>query len=126
MLRRQFLRIAGASAVGLATASCSASEGFGDTSLSQPDILATLGADVTRRIGSEYRGLHRSEADVHALRNAILASRPISERLVGVPRTTVPALVRADFERGRTVVIDGWILSITEARQCALFSLLRA
>ncbi|MFZ9004421.1 MAG: hypothetical protein ACO20F_07490 [Robiginitalea sp.] len=28
-----------------------------------------------------------------------------------------------DFEKGDTVMVDGWILSRTEARQCALFSL---
>lgn len=31
--------------------------------------------------------------------------------------------VQADFENGETVVVRGWILSRTEARQCALFSL---
>ena len=31
--------------------------------------------------------------------------------------------VRADFENGETLVIQGWVLSQTEARQCALYSL---
>jgi len=31
--------------------------------------------------------------------------------------------VRADFENGATLVIQGWVLSQTEARQCALYSL---
>jgi hypothetical protein len=31
--------------------------------------------------------------------------------------------VHEDFAAGRTVVVDGWVLSVTEARQCALFSL---
>jgi hypothetical protein len=31
--------------------------------------------------------------------------------------------VRRDFVDGRTVEIDGWLLSLTEARQSALFSL---
>lgn len=30
--------------------------------------------------------------------------------------------VRKDFEEQRTVIVDGWILSETEARQCALLS----
>jgi len=33
------------------------------------------------------------------------------------------AQIRGDFAAGRTVVIDGWVLSVTEARQAALFSL---
>ena len=31
--------------------------------------------------------------------------------------------VKQDFENNDTVLIDGWLLSITEARQCALLSL---
>ncbi len=30
-----------------------------------------------------------------------------------------------DFEKGNTVMINGWILSVTEARQCALFSIIQ-
>jgi hypothetical protein len=29
-----------------------------------------------------------------------------------------------DFESGRTVVLNGWVVSLTEARQCALLSLI--
>jgi len=31
--------------------------------------------------------------------------------------------VQTDFDNGETVVVRGWVLSRTEARQCALFSL---
>lgn len=31
--------------------------------------------------------------------------------------------IKTDFETENTVMINGWILSVTEARQCALFSL---
>jgi hypothetical protein len=34
--------------------------------------------------------------------------------------------VHEDFASGRTVVVDGWVLAVTEARQCALFSLASA
>tara|TARA_R110002167_G_scaffold29771_4_gene99101 strand:+ start:3955 stop:4338 length:384 start_codon:yes stop_codon:yes gene_type:complete len=30
--------------------------------------------------------------------------------------------IKHDFEEGNTIIIDGWILSKTEARQCALLS----
>lgn len=32
--------------------------------------------------------------------------------------------VQQDFETGNTITIKGWVLAITEARQCALFSLI--
>ena len=31
--------------------------------------------------------------------------------------------VEVDFKNNNTILIDGWLLSITEARQCALISL---
>jgi len=33
--------------------------------------------------------------------------------------------IKNDFEKGNTVMINGWILSVTEARQCALFSIIQ-
>mgnify|MGYP000025003047 CR=1 FL=1 len=30
-----------------------------------------------------------------------------------------------DFENDQTVLVDGWILSVTEARQCGLYSLIQ-
>ena len=30
--------------------------------------------------------------------------------------------IKTDFETGNIVLVDGWVLSISEARQCALFS----
>ena len=33
--------------------------------------------------------------------------------------------ITKDFETGKTIIIDGWILSVTEARQCALLSYLQ-
>jgi hypothetical protein len=35
----------------------------------------------------------------------------------------VDTAVQRDFAAGRTVMLDGWVLAVTEARQCALFSL---
>ena len=33
--------------------------------------------------------------------------------------------IQNDFEAGNTVMVNGWILAVTEARQCALFSLIK-
>jgi len=43
-------------------------------------------------------------------------------------RNTLKALIqsadiRAEFRNGNIVVIKGWVLSLTEARQCALLTL---
>jgi hypothetical protein len=33
--------------------------------------------------------------------------------------------IKHDFETGSTVLVKGWVLAVTEARQCALFSLVK-
>jgi hypothetical protein len=124
--RRRFLKLAvGGAALGLATAGCAAGAGYDDAALARPELLAAMGSDTLRAIGARYRETSPRERDVPSLRGAILASRPISARLFGVAHP-VADLVRDDFVQGRTVVVDGWVLSLTEARQCALFSLLPA
>jgi hypothetical protein len=34
--------------------------------------------------------------------------------------------IKKDFDEGKTVMVNGWVLSVTEARQCALFSLVKS
>jgi hypothetical protein len=123
MDRRTFVRLTGAATVGIATASCKAATGFDERSLAQPEILSVLGGGAVRTIGSRYRAMPGAERDAAGLRDAILTSRPLSARLTGAAAPTLSELVREDFAHGRTVVVDGWILSVTEARQCALYSL---
>jgi len=99
MNRRDFLRV---SALGAAVLTVPARE---DAAVAHPDLVSVLGPERVRDIGVQYRRLV-PESDWMRL------SGPIS------------ALVRRDFETGRTVLVNGWILSVNEARQCALFSLL--
>jgi hypothetical protein len=83
----------------------------------RPTILSLLGDDRhLREIGAAYRQAFPAEATVDAL-VAALDARSGAD---------LDARVCADFDHGRTVVIRGWVLSVTEARQCALHSLLHA
>ena len=94
MDRRQFLRVTAVGAV---------------TGLSVPVIgVGARGAERVHAIGVRYREATPAERDAAALRAAIGPA----------------ALVARDFADSRTVLVDGWVLSVTEARQCALFSLL--
>lgn len=40
-------------------------------------------------------------------------------------QSAIDKKVQYDFDTGNTVTANGWILSLTEARQCALFSLIK-
>jgi hypothetical protein len=126
MNRRQFLRLTGATTIAIASSRCSAGAEYDARSLAQPELLIALGGGPVRAIGTRYRLLTPGEQNVDALAAAILASRPMRTRLLLGASPPVGTLVREDFEQGRTVILNGWILSVTEARQCALFSLLTA
>ena len=110
MDRRHFLQLTAISIVaGLADDACGPAADRSSAATDQPDLLAMLGPDRVREIGAHYRTATPRENTADALRAALSNSSR--------------AKVRDDFEAGRTVVVDGWVLSITEARQAALFSL---
>jgi hypothetical protein len=116
MSRRQFLQLGAVGAVaGLTDAAygVSADASYDLHALAQPDLLSLLGPDSVRAIGLRYREMVPAENQMKALHAAQWA-----------PHRSVANLVREDFAQGRTILVQGWVLSVTEARQCALFSLL--
>ena len=122
--RRAFIQALSAAIAGVAVAACDRGDATARArTLARPELLAALGAGPVRAIGAGYRAMTRGEQDAESLRNAIDASRPFASRFLGAADPPISQLVRADFANGHTVVVDGWILSVTEARQCALYSL---
>jgi hypothetical protein len=121
--RRRFLALGAVVITGAAASACHGSDGA--RAFGQPDLLTPLGPDVVRRLGQRYRHIVPSESDAARLQAAIRASRPWAAR-IGVQHPPIADQVRDDFDAGRTVIVDGWLLSVTEARQCALYSALQA
>lgn len=128
MQRRQFLHVAVAGTVAFSLPGVQwLSEPFSRMHvLAHPGLLTLLGDDQrVREIGSAYRRAFPKEDYPETLRVAILSDSGLSQGLADSDvRTRLDQQVRDDFERGRTVQLRGWILSVTEARQCALFSIL--
>ena len=120
MDRRQFLQFSTAGVVaGLTAAACA-----GDAdSLARPALLDMLGPARARALGARYRQMVPRENDADALRAAIQGGARSQLRRLWVPPPSVADQVRDDFAAGRTVVVNGWVLAVTEARQCALLSL---
>lgn len=78
-----------------------------------------------RAIGKAYLELEPKEADTTYLVKAICGSgldlkRAFLVRDDVLLRTAIANRIRHDFIKRRTVMIDGWLLSRTEARICAL------
>jgi hypothetical protein len=127
MKRREFIGIA---AAGAACAVCPmAVRGRDHDSISilaRPRVLDVFRDErLLHVLGARYREMTPDEDGSRALVEAIMADLDSNAS----PGAAVPLDVRMseqvgrDFSAGRTVTLDGWILSVTEARQCALRSL---
>jgi hypothetical protein len=86
--------------------------------------------DSAAWLGRLYLDGKPREADAALLVTLIGAARgptlpAISPTTGEALRASLEARIRNDFVYGNMVAVDGWLLSLTEARLCALVSLLR-
>jgi hypothetical protein len=122
--RRRFLQLTVAGLAALTGGACRGGGGAADElALARPALIDVLGDSVVREIGTRYRSAVPREGDAAALKAAILGPPGGGLRLPWAERPPLAERVRDDFAAGRTVLVNGWLLSVTEARQCALYSL---
>ncbi len=79
--------------------------------------------DLVAPIGLAYRRLVPDEDDATRLEDLLptMAGLDAASALEALPALAVE--IEADFAEGRTIDVDGWVLSRTEARAAALISL---
>jgi hypothetical protein len=118
---------AGALLIPLTIAHWTRGRGHQDVSALLPvELESVLGHETVLRIGELRRIQQSRPAGMQELADALRRSAtalgdaadpqtPISERLRSV--------AMAEMRAGRIVVVDGWIVSETEARQCELSQL---
>ena len=91
-----------------------------DALIVEPQLLSHIWDTGTiTSIGNSYISQTPKENSENDLARALI------EDISGSPEEMAKSLtekVAYDFENGDIVVIDGWILSRTEARQCGLLS----
>lgn len=109
--------------VGLADSACSPDRDAKTNTLDRPALLTMLGADRVRALGNCYRSTRPNENTAAALRDSISRGQGRTLRIPFVAHASLSDQIKDDFAHGRTVLVDGWVLSATEARQAALFSL---
>ena len=120
--RRRFLELTAAgTVVTLIDSACARDYDATSPALAQPGLLGMLGAERVRGIGAQYRAATPAENTAAALREAISNSAHLHFPWISYP--SIAERIHDDFVAGRTVVVGGWVLSETEARQCALYSL---
>jgi len=89
--------------------------------IARPELLLKImSRDDIRAVGRQYRKQFPLENDKEILKEKLqeeMGSSPVS-----IP--DYEAHIKEDFNAGNIVIIEGWILSVTGARQCALFSII--
>lgn len=109
MNRRKFvmLGLSGAAAINLPFVACSSGSQY------SPQFLGSVIPESRiREIGKAYVAQFPSESNVQVLRTLVPSSL-----------SSINENIEADFAQGRVVVINGWVLSLTESRQAALYYL---
>ena len=97
------------------------------TILDRPAFLSTIiDEQAILDIGRSYCSTFPTERDARILEERLLQGfSGKSEKYSEALENFFNEQIKADFNNGqdRIVVVGGWVLSVTEARQCALYSL---
>ena|SRR5581483_4520656 len=125
MERRVFIKLSAWTALAL---SVPLAEGCksnpGDNPLALPLLFSKI-TDIKsiNEAGTAYRKMRKSEDDKNVLTQLLSKSNLTDKDAI---RTALDNQVKQDFRSDKIVTVSGWVLSITEARQCALFSILNS
>ena len=125
MERRAFVRLSAYTALVLSMPlldSCSKPE---DNPLALPLFFSHI-ADVKTitEAGLSYRKANRGEDDRTELAKILSGNETSGDKKA--IEAALDNRVKQDFQTNKTVTVSGWVLSLTEARQCALFSILNS
>ena len=129
MKRKDFILLSFYSgvAVSLPFSGCSTGNAIANKAWVPPGLLSNI-CDVKtlKEIGSAYRQKFTDENNEEQLAKLLLTDSDNKTIPVnsddGVIHSMLDKKIQKDFETGKTVIVKGWILSKTEAQQCALFS----
>jgi hypothetical protein len=123
MKRRNFILLTGVgiSAIALPTWYYKYRDLEYDQLLTEPELLSHIwDGNMISQIGEIFR---KQFSDENSERKLVkLLSRSVSPELT-TTSLMLQQKITDQYNMGNTVMIDGWVLSKTEARQCALFSL---
>lgn len=100
-------------------------EYFDTDPLSNPKILNYLNQEEIQIIGRNYIAITPQENNAKQLRTLLIGNenKELNFTNSKALERYIQGRIEKDFFDSRTVLCNGWILSITEARQCALFSI---
>jgi hypothetical protein len=130
MQRRKFILLSaiGGTATAFTGLQCNSRQPVFYKILDKPGALSYIcDSQTIREIGSAYRLQKPEENEARKLESLLLTDsggRSVSSNSDDqFVQTLINNKIEQDFEKANTVVVKGWILAVTEARQCALFAI---
>jgi len=98
-----------------------------DDEMVDPQFLSRLFDEQTiRKTGAAYLQKMPGEKDHNKLVGLLAGNSSIARSSdENEIHQYLEEKIKRDFDEGKTVMLNGWVLSVTEARQCALYSLIK-
>ena len=84
-------------------------------------LLSIMDTDELDKLGTEYLIKFPFESEEDVLLKLIFAKYPDEISALKL-ESLIKEKIEIDFETNNVVILNGWILSKTEARMCALYS----
>jgi hypothetical protein len=128
MKRRNFILMSTAAAAAIGIPWALWPDQYADLSKATPPplILAQLCDESTVvSIGKRYREITPAENKLSTLGRLLFADdtgEEIKNKDKSFWSAVLEQKIQIDFESGRTIIINGWVLALTEVRQCAAYS----
>jgi len=97
-----------------------------NAAIAQPQFLSHIfDAKTMLATGQDYLKQTPDENSKNKLADLLITNSSVtSSSDIKTIHSYFDNRVKQDFGNGKIAVVDGWILSVTEARQCALYSLM--
>jgi hypothetical protein len=131
MKRRNFIALTtlSAASVSIPFLNCGGTANELEKKLAIPQTLSRLTDESgIIAIGKAYGSMHTGEYTIKTLEQELQKNTQVntlSDTSVKDLDLLLEKNIYDDLDHGNTIVLNGWVLSKTEARQCALFSLTR-
>jgi hypothetical protein len=94
-----------------------------DSTVAKPILLSNIwDTQIIAEIGELYQKQYPKENTEQKLVGILSEGISMGENDISA---SITSRIEEDFKTGKIVTLDGWILSVTEGRQCALFSLIQ-
>jgi hypothetical protein len=124
MNRRKFVFLSAAGFVIVTIPACNYTNSDQvDNILADPQSLSLIWDEKTiLNIGNKYRSRVPKENTEQSLTEILKRELSKNNNVI----ENLKLKIKNDFQSHNTIMIDGWILSLTETRQCALFSIINS